>query len=207
MLNSIRITLAPPASTTLEGTLFTACPITNLIAINTAPSSPISAGSGTPAHSQLGDYHIIPISRIQNFQLISLPPPAATPSSTSEPASPFTNAYPSLYALDIRALRNREATAVARLQVREQRRGKGVTKEAQDLFDAFSRTMPARWDGTNIIVADTVIISKPYRVENCRALTVEDGTGLTRVRKVVSYYVFAFSSLCRHMPRHRHSAG
>jgi hypothetical protein len=148
--------------------------------------------SGSPSHAQLGDYHILPISRIQNFQLISLP--ATIPSST-EPTPPFTNAYPSLYPLDIRALRNRETAAVARLQEREQRRGKGVTKEAQDLFDAFSRTMPARWDGTSIVVADTVIISKPYQVDNCQPLTAEDGGvggALARVRKVVSIMVYFF---------------
>ncbi|EEH38256.1 hypothetical protein PAAG_01177 [Paracoccidioides lutzii Pb01] len=190
----IRVTTASPASVTHEGTLFTACPITNLIAINTSPPPPTPMTSGTPALSHPGDYHIIPISRIQNFQLLSVAPHSSSSSSSS--SSPveqlqgpsFTNAYPSIYPLDIRALKHREATAVAKLHEREQRRGKGVSKEAQDLFDAFSRTMPARWEGTSIVVADTVIISKPYQIDNCRSLTRDDGgvsAALTRVRKVL----------------------
>jgi hypothetical protein len=71
------------------------------------------------------------------------------------------------------------------LQEAEARRGKGVTREAQDIFDAFSRTMPARWDGTSIVVADAVVIAKPYRVDDCRALIANDSAALTRVRKVV----------------------
>jgi hypothetical protein len=172
---------------TLEGTLFTACPITNLVAINTSPPPPTPITPGTPALAAPSDYHIIPVSRIQRFQLISLPPQSGA--TSAEPPAPFTNAYPSIYPLDIRALRNREAAAVANLQEREQRRGKGVTKEAQDLFDAFSRTMPARWDGTSIVVADAVLIAKPYRVDDCRSLVPDDtraGPALTRVRKVVS---------------------
>ncbi|OJD22102.1 hypothetical protein ACJ73_06557 [Blastomyces percursus] len=183
----IRVTTTSPTSTTHEGTLFTACPITNLIAINTSPPPPTPMTSGTPALSHPSDYHIIPISRIHNFQLLSLPP-HSTSSSPTEQIPSFTNAYPSIYPLDIRALKNREAAAIAKLHEREQRRGKGVSKEAQDLFDAFSRTMPARWDGTSIVVADTVIISKPYHIENCRSLTTDNGgvsAALTRVRKVL----------------------
>ncbi|KAK2792675.1 hypothetical protein FQN51_001593 [Onygenales sp. PD_10] len=184
----IRVTTAPPTSTTYEGTLFTACPITNLVAINTSPPPPTPITSDAPALSQPSDYHIIPISRIQNFQLISLAPQSSSTSSSpsEQNSSPFTNAYPSIYPLDIRALRNREAAAVAKLHEREQRRGKGVSKEAQDLFDAFSRTMPARWEGTSIVVADTVIISKPYQIDNCRALTGDEiSAALIRVRKVL----------------------
>ncbi|KKZ67857.1 hypothetical protein EMCG_06488 [[Emmonsia] crescens] len=183
----IRVTTTSPTSTTHEGTLFTACPITNLIAINTSPPPPTPMTSGTPALSHPGDYHIIPISRIHNFQLLSLPPNSAS-SSPAEQNPSFTNAYPSIYPLDIRALKSREAAAISKLHEREQRRGKGVSKEAQDLFDAFSRTMPARWDGTSIVVADTVIISKPYQIDNCRSLTAGDGgvsAALTRVRKVL----------------------
>lgn len=178
--NRIRITTASPTSNTLEGTLFTACPITNLIAINTSTFTPNATTSA--ANVQAGDYHIIPISRIQNFQLLSLAPSA----SLSTDQATFTNTTPSLHALDIRALKNREAAAVTQLQERELRRGKGVSKEAQDLFDAFSRTMPARWDDSSIVVADAVTISKPYRVEDCRPLVSGDSAALTRVRKVVS---------------------
>ncbi|KAI1918245.1 hypothetical protein LOZ66_006346 [Ophidiomyces ophidiicola] len=179
----IRVTTAPPTATTLEGSLFTACPITNLIAINTSPPTTLSAEA--PALAQPSDFHVIPISRIQSFQLLSLS--QQHPNLNSENPGPFTDAVPAIYPLDIKALRSREAAAVAQLQEREERRGKGVTKEAQDLFDAFSRTMPARWDGTSIVVADTVVISKPYRVEDCRSLMTENGVSaaLIRVRKVL----------------------
>ncbi|PGH14279.1 hypothetical protein AJ79_03101 [Helicocarpus griseus UAMH5409] len=181
----IRVTTIAPVSVTHEGTLFTACPITNLIAINTSPAPPTPMTSGTPALAHPGDYHIIPVSSIQSFELLSLPPKSAS-SNAAEQVPSFSNAYPSIYPLDIRALKNREAAAIAKLHEREQRRGKGVSKEAQDLFDAFSRTMPARWQGTSIVVADTVVINKPYHVDNCRSLSPDDGgAALMRVRKVL----------------------
>lgn len=178
-LNSVRITTAAPATSTIEGMLFTACPITNLVAINTSPS-PLS---GDAKQAQNGDYHVIPISRIQNFQLLALP------SASSESPS-FTDALPAIQALDARALKQREAKAVGEALDREARRGKGVTREAQDIFDAFSRTMPAHWHGQNIVVAETVTIAPPYRVDDCRPLVEGDTAALDRVRKVVSTLSF-----------------
>ncbi|EED22053.1 conserved hypothetical protein [Talaromyces stipitatus ATCC 10500] len=164
----IRITTATPNTSTIEGTLFTACPITNLVAINTS-----NQASPNPTSSiQSGDYHIIPTSRIQSFQVIS-------------PAPAVVDGAPSLQTLETRALKAREANAIFKLQEAEARRGKGVTREAQDIFDAFSRTMPARWDATSIVVADAVVIAKPYRVDDCRALVAGDSAALTRVRKVL----------------------
>lgn len=164
----VRITTAAPNTSTIEGTLFTACPITNLLAINTSnQTSPNPTNSSQP-----GDYHIIPVSRIHSFQVIS-------------PTLPNVDVSSPLQALDTRALKAREANAVAKLQEAESKRGKGVTREAQDIFDAFSRTMPARWDGTSIVVADAVVISKPYRVDDCRSLVASDSPALTRVRKVL----------------------
>lgn len=98
----------------------------------------------------------------------------------------FTDAQPSIQALDIRALKAREAKAIGEAMDREARRGKGVTREAQDLFDAFSRTMPAHWNGPHIVVADAVSISPPYRVDDCRPLVEGNEAALARVRKVVS---------------------
>ncbi|KAL2821000.1 anticodon-binding domain-containing protein [Aspergillus cavernicola] len=165
----VRISTSPVAAT-IEGTLFTACPITNLVAINTADGK----------QTEAGNYHIIPISRIQSFQVLSLMPP----SQNNEPTS-FSDAVPPLHALDIRALKAREANAISKIQEGEARRGKGVTREAQDLFDAFGRTMPTRWDAASIIVADAVTIAPPYRVDDCRPLVAGDTAALTRVRKVL----------------------
>lgn len=88
--------------------------------------------------------------------------------------------------MDTRALKAREVKAVGEALDREARRGKGVTREAQDLFDAFSRTMPARWNGQSIVVADAVTIAAPYRVDDCHPLVEGDIAALARVRKVVS---------------------
>ncbi|GLI76264.1 hypothetical protein PoHVEF18_004535 [Penicillium ochrochloron] len=171
----VRITTAAPSASTFEGTIFTACPITNLVAINTSPSAPTADAK----QAQSGDYHVIPVSRIQAFQILALP------SSTSSDAPSFTDAQPSIQALDTRALKAREAKAIGEAMDREARRGKGVTREAQDLFDAFSRTMPAHWNGPHIVVADAVSISPPYRVDDCRPLVAGNEAALARVRKVL----------------------
>ena len=177
----VRISTSQPNQSTFEGTLFTACPITNLVAINTAPAP----NPGDAKQAQNGDYHVIPISRIQHFQLLALAPPSNSSSSS------FTDAQPTIQALDTRALKARESKAIGEALDREARRGKGVTTQAQDLFDAFSRTMPARWNGHSIIVADAVTIAAPYRVDDCRSIAEGDTAALNRVRKVVGYLIYS----------------
>lgn len=111
---SIKLTTTPPTSQTLEGTLFTACPTLNLVAINTRPSSSASSDSG--------DYHIIPLSRVQTFQ-ITAPQQQQPPLAT----------------VDTKRLKDREATRIAALKEEAANRGKGVSREAQALYDALKR--------------------------------------------------------------------
>lgn len=151
----------------MEGTLFTACPITNLVAIATATS---------PNVPQI--HHILPISSIQTFTLVSAPPTA------NGFASP-PNTTPALTNVPTAALLARAEAAVARLKEAASRKNKNVSKEAQDLFDGISRTLPTRWDGNSIVVMDSVVISAPYRGEDCRAGNGVPATTLSRVRKVV----------------------
>ena len=66
------------------------------------------------------------------------------------------------------------------------RKNRSVSKEAQDLFDGLSRTLPTRWDGTNMVVNEGVVISAPYRAEDCRAGAGQQAAMLGRVKKVVS---------------------
>ncbi len=209
---SIRITTTLPNNNTFEGTLFTACPITNLIAINTAPpptppttSPTTTTTSAPPPHP--GTYHILPIPKIATFTLLALPPSTARPSgtgtatATNSPTSPtttttdFTAAHPPIAPLDPRALATRTTNAVARLKALDAKGGRGVGREAQDLFDALGRTLPTRWSEQSIVVLDAVVIKPPYRVEDC-VLGRGQGQGgqgqgqqgaLGRVRKVVSF--------------------
>lgn len=63
-------------------------------------------------------------------------------------------------------------------------RGKGVSKEAQSIFDALSRTLPSRWHETAMIINDNVIIKEPYGLEDCSAPTGHEKS-LERVRRVL----------------------
>jgi hypothetical protein len=125
----IRVTTSLP-NHSMEGTLFAADPITNLIAVNTA--APVSASS---AISKPGNYHVIPVSQIQNFQIVS-----AAGDGEEERTNGFDAALPSISRLDLDALRAREEAAIRKMKEFDATRGKGVTKEAQEIFDWFART-------------------------------------------------------------------
>jgi len=112
---SIKLTTTAPHSQTYEGTLFTACPVLNLVAINTRPT----------AASDSGDYHIIPVSRVQNFQITSLASQQQQPSA--------------LPPVDTKRLKDRENARIAQLKDQAADRGKGVSKEAQAIYDSLKR--------------------------------------------------------------------
>jgi len=133
--DSIKLTTAAPHSHDYEGTLFTACPILNVVAINTRSPPPNPA---TNAAAQPGDYHIIPISRIQSFQLLALASAAAAAIAESG-ESDFAHAQPAIGPVDAKRLQQREDERVRKLMEEEQNRGKGVTDEAQALFDAMRK--------------------------------------------------------------------
>lgn len=130
MVTRIKLTTAAPHSQTYEGTLFTACSILNIVAINTRTTSP---SPSTDAKAQPGDYHVIPVSRIQSFQVLSLP------STTETGASSFTTAQPPIGPVDVKRLEERERAKINKLKEDDRNRGKGVTKEAQAIFDSFKR--------------------------------------------------------------------
>ena len=104
--------------------------------------------------------------------MLSLPSPAAS-------AAPLPS-------LDHSALQSRVEATIARLKAEDAKKGKGVSKEAQDIFDRISRTLPTRWDGKDIVVSDVVVIEAPYRPEDCRSVIGAAKESLGRVKKVVS---------------------
>lgn len=170
-------------STTVEGTIFTADPITNFLVLHTSPatSSPTQTQLKDPTVPvQPGSYRFLQISTIASFQLLSLPTPAPDPSTLIlDPAT-----------LNQSSLKQRLTTTLNTLAKAESRRGPpGTSRQAQDLFDALSRQYPMSWvpNTAAMIFSDEYLIEAPYRVENIKPLPGGAGStlGLERVKKVV----------------------
>ncbi|XP_062159511.1 uncharacterized protein LOC133866868 [Alnus glutinosa] len=86
--------------------------------------------------------------------------------------------------LDLNSLQAREDLAIRQAEAEAERIGVGVTSEAQNLFDALSKTLPVRWDKTAIVVMNEVRVSSPYLPE-----CVSGGTPAAndRVKKVLEF--------------------
>ena len=138
-MSSLSVRLTTVLQSAFEGTIFTADPLTNLIAITTTSPPPTPASSSqTPLP---GDYRVIPISKLQSFQLLALAPDSSA-STTTSPSQDAGNvdASSALKRIDWNALKARERAAVEKELKKKHSRGPGVGKEAQDIFDALSRT-------------------------------------------------------------------
>jgi protein LSM12 len=130
---SLRVRINTAQGQAIEGTLFTVCPITNVVAINAAPPK------SNPVAPQPGDYHVIPKSQVQFVQVLSLAGDAATEGGAVT-GTRFDEHTMALSRVDMDALRGREEAAIRKMKEWDRTRGKGVTKEAQDIFDWFART-------------------------------------------------------------------
>lgn len=60
--------------------------------------------------------------------------------------------------------------------------GRGVSAEAQAIFDALNKTMPCEWEDANIRVMGEVVIKPPYQPQNCVSANTQV---LSRVKKVL----------------------
>ncbi|KAJ7538095.1 hypothetical protein O6H91_11G033500 [Diphasiastrum complanatum] len=85
--------------------------------------------------------------------------------------------------VDISSLQAREEAAVRQAEAEAERIGEGVTQEAQDIFDALSKTLPVRWEKTSIMVMNEVCVSDPYLPEN---VTGGASAANERVKKVLA---------------------
>ncbi|KAF2996455.1 hypothetical protein E8E13_004162 [Curvularia kusanoi] len=154
----IRITCAPN-NNTLEGTLFTACNTTNAIAINTAPAPP---NPSAPLSTQPGDYHIIPFAHILSFDIVGL-------GERAQENNGFDGAVPSIAKVDMAALMAREEQTIREMKKKDAQKGKGVSREGQEIFDILARTLPTRWADNQIVVNDAVLVQPPYTLDSIRA--------------------------------------
>ena len=63
--------------------------------------------------------------------------------------------------------------------------GVGVTKEAQSIFDALSKTMPCTWKDKTIVVMEAVHVAPPYSIDSCASKSEGHSGALDRVKKVL----------------------
>jgi protein LSM12 len=172
--NRVRITTIAPTQTTIEGTVYTADPVTNLLVLNTSATTATSITSSSLV-APPGSYRIVPISQISGFQLLSLP------QASSEPPP-----NPALNAIDTNAVQARLAKNIAAQQSAQARVGpKGTSPTDQALFDSLSRTHPTRWSGNVMIISDTFMIEKPYEAANVRHIEGQNVGDLERMKKVI----------------------
>ncbi|ORZ31560.1 anticodon-binding domain-domain-containing protein [Catenaria anguillulae PL171] len=103
---------------------------------------------------------------------VSIPAASSTPAMDLIPVS----------AINWETSAHREAANIRLMETKLAKIGVGVGRDAQDLFDALSKTMECRWADSSIVVMDRVIISPPYRPENCKS---NDQSALQRIKLVV----------------------
>lgn len=169
----IRVNVASPTPAVVEGTVYTADPLTNLLVLNTnttssTPITPLSLAAPS------GTYRIIPIASISSFQLLSL-----------APQNPEVSHNPALNTIDTNAVQARLQKNIAAQQAAQARIGpKGTTPTDQALFEALSRTLSASWSGNGMLISDTYLIEKPYGPLNVRIVDGRHGD-LERMKKVV----------------------
>ena len=101
--------------------------------------------------------------------------------SKAPSSSPTTEALPVVD--PARSQRRLEANVKA-AQTSAANIGVGVTRTAQDIFDALAKTLPCQWQGTAINVMDEVTIAAPYAV--CQGMPNGDLRAVERVQKVLA---------------------
>lgn len=117
-VRSVRLTVAPE-NQELEGTLYTTCSVMNAVAIATDSTQP------TQGAAKKCDFHIIPYAHITASQVLDKTADSGT--------------LPELSPVDIGAIKAREERTIRDMKLEEARKGKGVSKLAQDVFDHVAK--------------------------------------------------------------------
>uniref|UniRef100_A0A383VVG2 AD domain-containing protein n=1 Tax=Tetradesmus obliquus TaxID=3088 RepID=A0A383VVG2_TETOB len=86
--------------------------------------------------------------------------------------------------VDKERARQREEKALQVAEADMAKVGVGVTKEAQSIFDALSKTMPCTWQGRSISVMDAVVVQPPYTTDDVTT-NIEHKGAFERVKKVL----------------------
>jgi len=111
---------------------------------------------------------------------------AGGPAGVAKPSAPGED-------VDAAALQQRYRDAVARQQKRVAQIGRGVSEEAQYVFDNLSKTLDCRWKDKTILVNHLgVRVKPPYQAAN---VSGKDGKACGRVKMMIEKFVRDFKKL------------
>lgn len=164
---------------TLEAIFFAFDPKSNVLVLQTPSKSPV-----LPHQTPRYDYCVLSANAIKEFKVLSPPQPMSPNTSTTSTTNTTVGSEGSngntrstsqlphitikpISALNMDKVQVRERNAVRALEKQLSSIGIGVTAEAQDIFNALSKTYPCHWDKKNIVVMDEVVITPPYKPVNC----------------------------------------
>ncbi|KAK4701706.1 protein LSM12, partial [Phenoliferia sp. Uapishka_3] len=163
---------------TITGSLWSYDASLSLVVLSspsTSPSAPKSSRS----------YTFVKTPQIKSIVALSTTPDETLPTLAE-----------ALRSMSVKEAEARVEKAVVEDKKMRARVGKGVSEEAQAIFDALGKTLPVRWHERQIVVMDEVLISAPYGVAD-----VKGGKGagerIERVRKVVRPSLRSCLSLAR----------
>eukprot|EP00744_Colponema_vietnamica_P005916 GILI01008618.1.p1 GENE.GILI01008618.1~~GILI01008618.1.p1 ORF type:complete len:185 (+),score=12.09 GILI01008618.1:55-609(+) len=88
----------------------------------------------------------------------------------------------SLAPISVQEALAKEEKQLAATRLLVSRLGVGVTAEAQEVFDALSRTLPCSWNGPAILVMGNVKIDPPYLPES---VSGSDRAAVERLKRVL----------------------
>ncbi|KAJ8103867.1 anticodon-binding domain-containing protein [Lipomyces tetrasporus] len=164
----------------IVGRVYAYCTLTNTLTV-LEDETPVGA------KPDLKNYRILKVSFIKDLAVLEKDAGDASEDDAmtvnSQSSGPFLKATPRIGPVDINsAVQKINSAARAAGQLLAQR-GVGVTKDAQDLFDALAKTLPVRWLDKSILVLEEVKVDPPYTAEACSAKT--GSPALDRVKKVV----------------------
>lgn len=114
----VRLTVAPE-NKEIEGIIYTTCSVMNAVAITTESTTPAQG------NTKKCDFHIIPFLHITNCQILD--------------KTAGSGALPEVSEVDVGALRAREERTIRDMKLEEAKKGKGVSKLAQDVFDHVAK--------------------------------------------------------------------
>ncbi|KAI9617342.1 hypothetical protein H4Q26_013213 [Puccinia striiformis f. sp. tritici PST-130] len=147
------------------------------------------------------NYRMVKVNQIKDLQILSDPPVipsttttannnTTTTTSTNNNNSNLTSnglvskILEPVNHIHVDSIKMRQSLALENLDLQRARIGLGVSRWAQEIFDALGKTLPVRWHQTSIIILDEVLPGPYYRSIDVKANQTNQAS-MSRVKQVL----------------------